>query len=198
MSCYATAVEDVPDLADSHGLVACVLYAVQIGLRGRGDAVIMTVLVLPLVEAGLAVEGTGDDPFDHDLTLPDEHLVGFFGSLIQLIEWDYAGVCCDLEDGVGGSVEDPGPGSFLLGTQLLNDLGPRGRPVPYDPAARLVLEAAQYPVGEAFGIGRERVFKHDAHHLPVSCDCCLSRRQPHQHTLGPRTTLFRSRRPPPC
>src|SRR5215210_2190587 len=176
MPCYATAVEDVPDLADSHGLVACVLYAVQIGLRGRGDAVIMTVLVLPLVEAGLAVEGTGDDAFDHDLTLADEHLVGLFGSLIQLVEWDYAGVSGDLEDGVGRGVEDPGPCLLLLGAKLLNYLGPRGWPVPKDPAPRRVLEATQYFFRETFRIGGERVFEHEAHHLPMSCEGGLGRR----------------------
>src|SRR5215218_292933 len=131
MLCYASAVEDVFDLTDGHGLVTRVLYAVQVGLRGRGDAVVVAVLVLPFVGAGLAVEGTGDDPFDHDLTLADEHLVGLFGGLIQFVEWDHAGMRGDLEDGVGGGVEDPGPRFLLLGAKFLYDLGPRGRPVPY-------------------------------------------------------------------
>src|SRR5215213_5764907 len=119
MPCYATAVEDVPDLADGHSLVACVLYAVQIGLRGRGDPVVVAVLVLPLVGARFPVEGTGDYPFDHDLALPYEHLVCLLGSLLQLIERDHVGMRGDLEDGVGGGVKDPGPCPLLLGTKLL-------------------------------------------------------------------------------
>src|SRR5215212_3533683 len=138
---YAAAVEDVLDLAYGRGLVSCVLYAVQIGLRGRGYAVVVAVLVFADVGAGLAVEGQGDDPFDHDLALVDQHLVCLCGSLIELIEWDHAGVCRDLEDGVSGGIEDPGPCPLLLGTQLLDDPGPRGRPVPQYPAPRLLLEA---------------------------------------------------------
>src|SRR5215210_5560615 len=99
MLCNATAVEDVPYLADGHGLIACVLYAVQIGLRRRGYAVVVTILVLPFVGARAPVEGTGDNPLHHDLTLADEHFVSLFGGLIQLIEWDHAGVRGDLEDG---------------------------------------------------------------------------------------------------
>src|SRR5918997_3387098 len=141
MLCYASAVEDVPDLSYGHRLVARVLYPVQVRLRGRGYAVVVAVLVLSLVGARLPVEGTGDNPFDHDLTLADEHLVGLFGGLIQLFERDHAGVRGDLEDGVGGGIDDPGPGLLLLGTQLFYDPGPRGRPVPYNSAPRLLLEA---------------------------------------------------------
>src|SRR5215210_1799128 len=184
MLCYASAVEDVFDLTDGHGLVTRVLYAVQVGLRGRGDAVVVAVLVLPFVGAGLAVEGTGDDPFDHDLTLADKHLVGLFGSLIQFIERDYAGMRGDLENGVGRGVEDPGSRLLLLGAQLLYDLCPRGRSVPKDPAPRLVLEAAQYFVGEAFRICRERVFEHEAHHLPMSCEGGLGRRSLDHQAVG--------------
>ena len=53
----ALAVEDVPDLADRHDRVARILYTVEVGLRGRCDAVVVAVLVLALVGARLAVEG---------------------------------------------------------------------------------------------------------------------------------------------
>src|SRR5215216_589730 len=175
MLSYTCSVEDVPYLADGHGLVARVLYAVQIGLCGQGYAVVVAVLVLPLVGARFPVEGTGDDPFNHDLTLADEHLVGLLGGLIQLIERDHAGMRGDLEDGVSGGVEDPGSRLLLLGAELLYDLGPRGRPVSYDGAPRLVLEATQHVLWEAFRIGRERVFEHEAHHLPVACKRGLGR-----------------------
>ena len=72
----ALAVEDVPDLADGHGRVARIFYTVEVGLRGRCDAVVVAVLVFALVGAWLAVEGAGDDALDHDLTLPDQHFVG--------------------------------------------------------------------------------------------------------------------------
>src|SRR5215210_8626292 len=101
MLCYASAVEDIPDLADGHGLVARVLYAVQVGLRGRAYAVVVAVLVLSLVGAFTPMVGTSDNPFDHDLALADQHFVGFFGGFVQLFEWDHAGVRGDLEDGIG-------------------------------------------------------------------------------------------------
>src|SRR5918994_5509848 len=154
MLCYATTVEDVPDLTDGHRLVARVLYPIQIGLRRWGDAVVVAVLVLPLVGARLTVKRTGDDPFDHDLALADQHLVRLLGGLIQLIEWDHAGVRSDLEHRVGGCVEDPGTCSLLLGAELLNNPGPRSRPVADDPASCFVFEAAQHIFGETFRIGR--------------------------------------------
>jgi hypothetical protein len=121
------------------------------------------------------VEGTGDDPFDHDLTLADKHLVGLLGCLIQLMKRDHTGVRRDLEHRVGGGVEDPGSRLLLLGTQLLDDSGPRSRSVAYYPAPRFVFEAAQYFYWEALRICRKRDFEHETHHLPVSCEGCLGR-----------------------
>jgi hypothetical protein len=180
----ALAVEDVPDLAHRDYLVGCVLYPVEVGLRGRGDAVVVAVLVLALVDACAAAERPRYDPLHQDLPLPDEHAVGLLAGFVQLIEWNYAGVGGDLEDGVSRGVDDPGPRLLLLRPQFLDDLRAGCWPVPEDPAPGLVLEAHQHPVGEAVGVGRQGIVEDQSHHLPVPGEGGFGRRELDHEAVG--------------
>ena len=74
----------------------------------------------------------------------------------------------DLEHGVGGSVNDQVPGLHMLVAVGSNDLraGPGG--VGKDASSRGRLEGLQHLIGEAVGIGRQRVRRHDARNLPVA------------------------------
>src|SRR5215210_9475787 len=74
----------------------------------------------------------------------------------------------DLEDGVGGGVDDPLPRSLVLFPQLLDDLGPGGGLVAEDAATRAVHEGIDDLEWEAVRIRWHRLRRHDAHELPVA------------------------------
>src|SRR5829696_6730861 len=146
---YALAVEDVPYLADRDHRLAGPFYAVHVRFLRRAYAVVVAVFVLALVGAPSAMVGAGDDALDEDPAFAYEHLVGFPARLVEFFERYHAGVGGDLEDRIGGGVDDPGPGLFLLGAELFDDLRPRPRPVADDPAAGLPLEARDDPLRKA-------------------------------------------------
>jgi hypothetical protein len=74
----------------------------------------------------------------------------------------------ELEDGVGRRVEDRAAGRDVLGAELVDDAGARGRLVAQDATADDGFERLDDLGREAVRIGRERVLEDESHHLPVS------------------------------
>ena len=127
-----------------------------------------------LVVAGLADERTCDHAADR--VLAREDLARDAAARVELLERDRLLVRGDLEDGVGGRVDDPLAGALVLLAELLDDLRARRRLVADHPAARAVHERVDHLVGEPVRIGRERRRRDDAHQLPVACRGVLALR----------------------
>ena len=109
-----------------------------------------------------------------------EDLAGDAAAVVELLERDRLLVGGDLEDRVGGRVDDPLAGPLVLFSELLDDLRSRGGPVADDPAARLVHERVDHLVREAMRVCRERGRRDHAHHLPVTRGRVLALRALHQ------------------
>ena len=75
----------------------------------------------------------------------------------------------DLEDRVGGGVDDPLAGLLVLLAVLLDHLGARGRLVAENAAAGAVHERVDHLVREAVWVGRESHGRDNPHQLPVTC-----------------------------
>src|SRR5690242_14104684 len=91
-----------------------------------------------------------------------------FANLVELPERDDFLVRGDLEDAVGGSVDDGRAGAHVLGSQFFDDLGAgRGfiaQRAPADP----VLEVVHNFRRETARVEWKRFFQMDAGHLPVT------------------------------
>ena len=120
----------------------------------------------PLVVPRLAGERSRDHPPDR--VLAGEDLARGTAGLVELLERDRVLVRRDLEDRVGGGVDDPLAGLLVLLAELLDDLRPRGRLVAEHAAAGPVHERVDHVVREAVRVGRERRGRDDAHQLPVA------------------------------
>ena len=125
--------EDVADLADGVNLLARVADEGQIVRLLRLQRPVVPVR-RPVVAPRLTFERPGDDAADR--VLAGQDLAGDLATVVQLVKWDRVHVRRDLEDGVGGGVDDPLAGALMLLAQLLDDLRPRGRLVPEHAAAR--------------------------------------------------------------
>src|SRR5215217_4765180 len=91
----------------------------------------------------------------------------------------------DLEDRIGGGVDNPGPRRFLFWSQFLDDLGPRGGFVADNLAPRLTLETCDDLLREPVRVRRKLFFEHYTHHLPVASQRRLGRRALLQETVRP-------------
>ena len=74
----------------------------------------------------------------------------------------------DLEDGVGGGVDDPLARALVLLAEPLDDLGARGGDVADHAAPGGRGEGVEQLLREAVGVGRERALGDDAGQLPVA------------------------------
>ena len=123
----------------------------------------------------LARERAGDHAADR--MAAGEDLARDAAAVVELLERDRLLVRGDLEDRVGGRVDDPLPGSLVLFSELLDDLGAGRRLVPEDAASGLVHERVDDLVREAVRIGRKRRRGDDPHVLPVAGRRVLSGRE---------------------
>src|SRR5262249_54394375 len=122
-----TAGEDVANLADAVYRRAGLADERQVVRPPRLQREVVTVRGADVV-AGL----TGERPRDHapDGVFPGEDLACRPAALVQLLERNGVLVRRDLEDRVGGCVDDPLAGLLVLLAELLDDLRPRRRLVP--------------------------------------------------------------------
>ncbi len=120
----------------------------------------------PHVVARLARER----PRDHapDRVLAGEDLARCAASLVELLERDRVLVRRDLEDRVGGRVDDPLTRLLVLLPELLDDLRPRRGLVADHAAGCRVHKRVDHVVREAVRVRRKRLRRDDAHVLPVA------------------------------
>ena len=119
-----------------------------------------------LVVARRAEEGACDDAADR--VLAGEDLARHAAPRVQLLERDRLLVRGDLEDGVGGRVDDPLARPLVLLAVLLDHLGAGRGLVAEDAAPRAVRERVDHLVRKPVRIGREGDGRDDAHQLPVA------------------------------
>ena len=155
-------VEDLPDAVDRQARVPNEAQVVG-ALRLEREVVPIR---RPFVVARLAGERPCDDAADG--VLSDQDLARGPAAVVQLLERDGLLVRGDLEDRVGGRVDDPLAGLLMLLAELLDDVRPRRGLVPEHAAPGPVHERVDHVVGEAVRIGRERLRRQDAHQLPVA------------------------------
>lgn len=114
----------------------------------------------------VADERTGDDAAD--AMLSDEDLTGDAAVFIQLLQRDDVLVRRDLEHGVCGRINDEVSRAHMLRAVLCDDLGAGPGSVRQDAAARRLAEGLEHFLGEAVGIGGQRIRGNDARDLPVA------------------------------
>jgi hypothetical protein len=105
-----------------------------------------------------------------------DQLVGNPADAIELRDRDHLFVRGDLEDAVGGRVDDRVTGPHVLGAELVDDRRPRRGVVADRAAADAFLELGDHFRGEAVGKRGERPIQHDTGHLPMTGDGILPRR----------------------
>ena len=111
--------------------------------------------------------------------------------VVQLLERDRLLVRRDLEDRVGGRVDDPLPRALVLLAELLDDLRTRGGPVAEHTAARAVHERVDHLVRKPVRIGRKGDGGDDPHQLPVARRRVLALRALEQAAGDRRSTRLR-------
>ena len=123
------------------------------------------------VRRALVVARLADErPRDHaaDGVLAGEDLARDPAGLVELLERDRLLVRGDLEDRVGGRVDDPLARLLVLLAELLDDLRPRRRLVADHAARGAVHERVDHVVREAVRVRRQRLRRDDPHQLPVA------------------------------
>ena len=100
--------------------------------------------------------------------LSDEDLTGDAAVFIQLLQRDDVLVRRDLEHGVCGRINDEVSRAHMLRAVLCDDLGAGPGCVRQDAAARRLAEGLEHFLGEAVGIGGQRIRGNDARDLPVA------------------------------
>ncbi len=156
--------EDVADLADAVHGAPRVADRGQVVRPRRLEREVVSVR-RSLVVTRLARERTRDHAPDGVAAAKD--LARHPASFVELLERDRVLVRCDLEDRVGGRVDDPLPGLLVLLAELLDDLRARGGSVADDAPSSAVHERVDHVVREPVRIRRERRRRDDPHHLPV-------------------------------
>ena len=162
----AAACEDIVDLADGKDVLTGGLDGVKHGLRGRLEREVVAVGRAGEAVLLVADERTGDDAAD--AMLSDEDLTGDAAVFIQLLQRDDVLVRRDLEHGVCGRINDEVSRAHMLRAVLCDDLGAGPGCVRQDAAARRLAEGLEHLLGEAVGIGGQRIRGNDARDLPVA------------------------------
>ena len=129
MSWPAKMSRDLPDAVHRHAGLADERQVVRLPRLEREVVAVRRALVVP----GLADER----PRDHaaDGVLAGEDLAGDAAAVVELLERDRLLVRGDLEDRVGGRVDDPLPRLLVLLAELLDDLRPDAGLLPSTPRA---------------------------------------------------------------
>ena len=157
--------EDVADLADAGHARARRADAREV-IRLRRQQREVVAVGRAAVGARLALERAGDHAPDG--VLAGEQPARGAAGLVELLERHRRLVRGDLEDRVGGRVDDPLAGALVLLAQSLDDLGARRRHVADHAAPRGLRERVEQVLREAVWIGREGPRRHDPGHLPVA------------------------------
>lgn len=161
----AAVAEDVLDLADGDHFFALTLQTVEDRIGEGLHGIVAAVLgagVFPVA----AHEGTRDDAADQILALQQVSCDG--ADAVQLLKGHDLLVRGDLEDTVGGGVDDELAGLNVLVSEALDDLGAACDAVAEGAAADPLLKLVHELFGEAVGEGLEGMLLHKTRHLPVT------------------------------
>ena len=166
--------ENVHDLAHAEDRFARGDEEVEPGLPRRFDREVATVRG-PCERAGPSDERPRDDAADQVLALQDPpREAAQFPELLRRPDFLVGG---HLEDRVPRGIEDRPAGRHVLLPQLSDDLCARCRPVAENLLSGALLERRDDFRRKAIGIERERAFRDEPHHLPVTRRGVLTRRQ---------------------
>src|SRR5450432_1417608 len=165
--------EDIENLADTVDEDAAVVELIEQHALGRRHGVIMA------IGGAREITGRADErPRNHaaDFVRAAQDFARGFAHLVKFPKRDHLFVRGDLEDAIGGRVDNGRPRAHVVGAQLLDDLGAGSRPVTQRTAAGPPLELA-------YDLGRKTVRKKrewfgemDAHHFPMAGSGVLTRR----------------------
>ena len=100
---------------------------------------------------------------------------------LQLLQRDDVLVRRDLEHGVCGRINDEVSRAHMLRAVLCDDLGAGPGSVRQNAAARRLAEGLEHFLGEAVGIGGQRIRGNDARDLPVADRGVLARAARRDH-----------------
>ena len=164
----ALAYEDIGDLAHGDRVQTRFLDGIQHGGGGRQDGVV--VAAGGALEGGCALKGAGDDAAHGVLAVPfvGQHIPRDLADAVQLLDGHLVLVCGDLEDAVGGGVDNQLARGQMLLAVVADDVGARVGLVAEYPVARAAGELGKYLGGKALGIGGQGIGGDDAGYLPVS------------------------------
>ena len=175
--------EDVEDLAHSQTVQPSLFHGVHHGFLGRLQGEVVPVGG-PLEGLGaVAYVGTGNDPAHAMVTLENGSRLP--AALIQLLQRDPLFVCRHLEDGVGGSVNDPLTRFLLLHAVVVDHRSAGVGLVAQNPPARSLLKFLQNLLREALGIGGHGLGRNHTGNLPVADGGVLAHRCLRQLANGP-------------
>lgn len=157
--------EDVGNLADADDLPSDSQKRVEHGIaRGEGG-VVVTIGVATAIVAPFPIEGTGDHA--RNLVLPGKEGARRTAPVVEGLERHHIDVRSDLEDAVGTGVNDRLAGALVLGSELIEDGGPRGGTIAEMAPAGVAVKGGHQRIGEAFK-GLEGGIEDDAHQFPVA------------------------------
>ena len=169
----ASAIKDIADLSD--GMYPDVMTRQTIEqIVGRVECV-----VAPVRSARERSRNADEGACDHaiDLEGRHEHRASPLAPIVQRLEGHDLFVGRDLEDAVGGRVEDRPPGAHMLRAEFLDDLRAGGRHISERLPATDRRERLRDLGGKAVGKGRKRNRGVNARHLPVTRDRVLPLRR---------------------
>ena len=157
--------EDVGDLADADNGVSGFGEAVE-EHAGRGRDGIVVAVGGPGEGAGSAKEGAGDDAAD--FVFPAQEITGDLAAAVQFIERDLFFVGGDLEDAVGGGIDDQIAAGEMLLAQFADNFGAGGGLVAEDAPASPGDEGVDDFGGKPGGVEREWPVEEDTGEFPVA------------------------------
>jgi len=163
---YAFAVVNIGNLADGDHLKAGVLQFVHHGAGEGLQGVIVTVGRPDKMPRG-PDEGTGDHPA-HPVFFVQGQLPADFANFVKLFKGDDFFMGGDLQNRVGGRINDERPRFHMFLPQLFDDRRPACRLVSDDLAAGSPLDFPDQFVGEAFGKHLKRGIDAEPHDFPVA------------------------------
>ena len=162
----ALAGKDIVDLAHADGVQPGLLQHIQHGVPGGRDGIVMAAGGAAEIVGAGALKGAGDDTA-HGV-LAGEHFPGNLAVAIKLLHRHNGLVGGDLEYAVGAGVDDQLAGAQMLFPVIPDHIGAGiGQVAEHAPAGAL-FKLPDHLVGEAIGIGGQRLGADQTGDLPMA------------------------------
>ena len=158
--------ENILDLAHAHGDYTVSFQYVQQCFPGGFQREIPAAGRAGEVALARAGEGARNDPA-HGM-VAHQHFPGNAADAVQLFHGDHVLMAGDLKHAVTGGIHDRAAGAHMFFAQFVQNGGAAGGIIAQCLAADAAFKLVHYVLGEAVGIGRERLVQLQAHHFPVA------------------------------